>query len=157
MTKLPATYFAAIESDALAYAKRLVVWYRDKQWFSPHSVLSQEAAHALTKQHLKQRALEHPNHMLCIKKAAEAGYEDAREALLELVNDYIHRNRAGEMSPSLGDFQMQWNKDLIPKRPARDKVSNSMRNIIIVWMVSEVCTIFGLKPTRRSARHPSGC
>jgi hypothetical protein len=150
MTNLAATYFAAVEPDALAYAKKLVAWYRDKL-----SALSPESAHAFARQHLKQRAREHHDHMMRIKKAAEQGDADAREALLELCNEYENK---GEGKPTpLGDFQMQWNKGLIPRRRARQKVSNSMRDIVIAMMVSEVHVKFGLPPTRRSARHCSCC
>src|SRR5262249_24140091 len=157
MVNLPATYFAGVEDQALAYAKKLVAWFRDKHWFSPHSVLSPEAAYAFAQQHLKQRALEHPNHMLRIKKAAEAGSEVAREALLDPANEYHGGHRGGGMPPSLADFQMQWNAKLIRKRKrGRDKVDNSLRNIAIATMVSELCAKFGLSPTRRSARRHSG-
>jgi hypothetical protein len=156
MTKLPAIYFAAaIEADALAYAKKLVAWFRDRHWFSPHSVLSPEAAHAFAKQYLKQRAREHHDYMMHIAKAARAGSEDAREALLDLANEYLHGNL--EMPPSLANFQMECNKGLIPKRRGRDVVSNSMRNIAIARMVWELHAKFGLQPTGRSARRHSGC
>jgi hypothetical protein len=155
VTKLPATYFGAVEAQALDYAKKLVAWYRDKHWFSPHSVLSPEAAHAVTQQHLKQRALEHPNHMLHIIKKARAGYQDAQKAMLDLVNtEYYHRGRAPP--PQLVAFQMDWNAGLIHKR-TRDNVDNFLRNIIIASMVWELSAKFCLKPTRRSPRHPSGC
>jgi hypothetical protein len=156
MTKLPAIYFAAaIEADALAYAKKLVAWYRDKQWFSSDSVLSQEAAHAFAIEYLKQRARGHHDAMMHIAKQARAGSEDARKALLDLANEYLHEN--AEMPPSLASFQMECNKGLIPKRRGRDLVSNSMRNIAIAMMVSELCAKFGLQPTGRSARRHSGC
>jgi hypothetical protein len=152
MTQLPATL---LEPEALAYAKKLVAWYRDLPWVLPHSVLSAEAAHALARQHLKKRALQHPNHMAQIIEKARAGNRDAIEAMKELANEHIARNE--RMLAPLAHFQMQLNMGLIRSRRARDKTSNSLRNIAIASMVSELSAKFGLDPTGRSPRRFSAC
>jgi hypothetical protein len=153
--QLPTTYVQAVEAEALAYAKNRIAWFRERRWFSPDSLLSPEAARAFARQHLKQRALEHPNHMLQIIGKARAGYKDFREAMLELANEYHHRRE--HAPPPLAAFQMDWNAGLLRRTRTRDKVSNSTRNAVIAYMVWLLCGKFGLKPTRRSRRRSSAC
>jgi hypothetical protein len=106
--------------------------------------------------HLKQRASEHHNHLMHIKKKAEEeGYEVCQKAMCEYANEYLYRNEI--MPPPLADFQMKWNAGLIRKR-TRDKTDNCLRNLVIAHIVFELGA-FGIGVTRRPSqrRHHSRC
>jgi hypothetical protein len=156
MTQLPAIYVQAVEAEALAFAKKLVVLFREWPRFAPHSIFSPEAFRVAAQQYFKQVARVHPSYMLSIIEQAEAGYKDAREALKDLANEYLHRNEL--MPPPLATFQMKLNAGSLRARTrTRDKLTNSWRNMVIAQMVLALCTKFGLKPTRRSRRRFSAC
>jgi len=103
----------------------------------------------------KELARLYPNDMLKVIATARAGNADAKDAMLELANDYLYR---GEKLPvPLANFQMELNAGHLPRHPARKKASNFLRNWAIAIIILELIDKFPfLRPTRsRDSRSPS--
>jgi hypothetical protein len=156
---LPAV--AAVEAEALEYARGRLIEFRDKSesWLGPragpgHPFLVPEAGHAMVRRLFKELARSYPNDMLRAIATARAGNGDAQDAMRELADEYLYR---GEKLPvPLANFQMELNAGLLQRLPARKKSSNYLRNMAFAVIIAELCDKFGLKPTRnRQSRSPS--
>jgi hypothetical protein len=98
--------------------------------------------------------------MLDLVSLARAGADLAYDAVLELIIEHKHGRR--EMPPPLAAFDMEKDDPRHRRQRQRGKkrADYLMRDIAVTTIVAEVCSNFGLKPTRQwysKQERPSGC
>jgi len=143
--QLPAT----IEAEALAFARSKIAQFRDG------SMLMAEASREFVRHVMRRAALLHPLHMMTLIDFARAGEPDADIVLRTLAIEIVDR---GEPLPTtLGAYIMETIRGRVRQRPARKRKNNLLRDILIVAIIDEVSSRFGLMPTGRSPQRRSAC
>lgn len=163
MIRLPAirSDFASLEADAVAYARQWLAERRDVDPFGTGvPALHPSAGHALVRQQLKALC-GRPDGMLWVVANARAGWKDADAALRDLAREYLHVHKLPPVP--LTNYMMERDAGTIAlPPPGRQEGDNYLRDVMIVFLVNEVCQKFGLRPyrsrtSRSPVRRPSGC
>jgi hypothetical protein len=170
MTKgLPATLEAAVESAAVAHARRHVcrlksgeisaqpLELRDSEGAAAWSWFGGGNSRTWTKARLKALAVI-PQRASFVCGLARDGVSVADEALREIIVE--HKERDQKLSTSLRAYDIEITQGMRRRQGGRDTTEVVLRNLAIVSVVAYVCEAFGLPPTRSRAsqRHGlSGC
>jgi hypothetical protein len=170
MTKgLPATLEAAVETAAVAHARRHVrrlksgeisaqpLELRDSEGAAPCSWFGREDSRAWVKARLKALAVI-PQRASFVCGLARDGVSVADEALREIIVE--HKERDEKLLASLRACDIEITKAARRRRGGWDTTEVVLRNLAIASVIADVCRAFGLPPTRsRSARRHglSGC
>jgi hypothetical protein len=154
MTKLPVTL---IEAEALKYARDWIARMQQGDFLDLGlSPLHKETGHAFFQRMIRKYALSGAEPMLAMIDLADAGLEDARQALIELIGEYLNDHRP------LPSFLADYNMRALTGRTAirgKQKADNVIADIAIVVLVAELIEKFGLKARRGqlAKRQPSAC
>jgi hypothetical protein len=174
MTKgLPATLEAAVETAAVAHARRHVRRLKsgeisaqplellDSESVAPWSWFGRENSRAWVKARLKARlraSAANPQLASFVCGLARDGVSLADEALREIIIE--HKERDEKLLVSLRAYDIEITKAGRRRRGGWDTTEVILRNLAIASVVADVCRAFGLPPTRSRAsrRHGlSGC
>ena len=170
MTKgLPATLEAAVETAAVAHARRHVrrlksgeisaqpLESHDSEGAAPCSWFGRENSRAWVKARLKALAVI-PERASFVCGLARDGVSVADEALREIIIE--HKERDEKLLVSLRAYDIEIMKTARRRRGGWDTTEVVLRNLAIASVIADVCRAFGLPPTRSRAarRHGlSGC
>ena len=157
MPRLPMTLK---EVEALEFARATFAEWRSRgnPW-SDDCVFTSEASRAFLRHFLRRAALEHPIHMMHVIAWARTNDPDVKDVLATLIIEF--KSRGESLPTELAAYDMEMWRDSLSnsprKLPARKKKNNLLRDIFIAMLIADVCTRFGLNPTRRSQHRESGC
>lgn len=171
MTKgLPATLEAAVETAAVAHARRHVcrlksgeisaqpLELRDSEGAAPTSWFGRENSRSWAKTWLK-RAASNPNFAAHVCSLARSGSTPADEALRDLIRE--HKERDEKLFTSLRAYDIEITQSAGRRRRGGwERTVVALRDMAILCVIVDICYAFGLPPTRsrRSTRERlSGC
>lgn len=162
---LPATFEEAIEAQAVAEARAIIRSVRDERFtFAPGLTLSRfnkADSRRLRREFFKSLAAANAHRLRGVIDCAEAGWTVAREALLELAEEYEARDekppsrlRLYILDAAAADLKRS-------RRRGRPPGGHdlTLRNMTLVCVIAVISQRFSLTATRNPAskKSPSAC
>jgi hypothetical protein len=147
-----------VEAEALEFAREWIARGQEGDFIGLGCApLHHDAGRAFARRLLGQFALLHPRNMLDLIETANAGWDEARFALVDLILEFTNR---GEPLPAfLSTYNAHMVTGRVPPSPRGQKKStNIVADIAIMVLIMELVERFGLKVRRNEAsEHPSAC
>jgi hypothetical protein len=160
MTTLPITYEAAIEGEALTFARERITHFQSGDFCNLGCpVTHPDAGRRLLRRILQHWALSSAESMLQLTELATAGWDEADIAARGLIQEFHNR---GEAVPAyLATYNDRLLSGFVPIRPrGQKKATNFLLDFFLVYLIVELTEKFGLKPRRNQLgkkRRASSC